>query len=108
MSTALQAHPDGIVIAVRLTPKSARDAVEGLAQTSDGKVHLKARVRAVPEKGKANKALEKLLAGWLSVPCSGVSLISGDTTRLKSVLVSGEATLLAERFARLAGQAAAD
>ena len=108
MSSALHHHADGIVIAVRLTPKSARDAVEGLAQTADGKVHLKARVRAVPEKGKANKALEKLIASWLQVPSSSVLVISGDTARLKSVLVSGEAAMLAERFARLAGDAAAE
>lgn len=108
MSSALHLHANGIVIAVRLTPKSARDAVEGLARTADGKVHLKARVRAVPEKGKANKALEKLLASWLQVPSSSVSVISGDTARLKSVLVSGEAAILADRFACLAGEAGAE
>ena len=49
--------PDGLEITVRLTPKSSRDALEGAESGADGGAWLKARVRAVPEDGKANKAL---------------------------------------------------
>ena len=52
---------DGLDLFVRLTPKAATDALQGFATAADGSVHLKARVRAVPEKGAANAALEKLL-----------------------------------------------
>ena len=55
-----------------------------------GKAVLKARVRAVPEKGKANVALEKLIAKWLGVPSGGVTLVSGGASRLKSVRVDGD------------------
>ena len=80
---------DSLDIFVRLTPKSARDAVEGPESTSDGRVYLKARVRAVPEDGKANKALLKLMAATLDVPARLVSIVSGETVRLKTVRVSG-------------------
>jgi uncharacterized protein YggU (UPF0235/DUF167 family) len=43
----------------------------------------------VPEKGRANTALEVLLAKALGVPKSAVSVIAGGTSRLKSVRVAG-------------------
>ena len=93
---------DGIEIPVRLTPKSSRDAIEGVETAGDGRSHLKARVRAVPEKGKANAALVKLLAKALGVPAGTVSIVSGDTSRLKTVRVSGDAASLEASLARLA------
>ena len=81
----------GVEIVVRLTPKSARDAVEGVETAADGRSHLKARVRAVAEKGKANRALVALLADWLDVPASTIELVSGDTARLKTLRVTGDA-----------------
>jgi uncharacterized protein (TIGR00251 family) len=90
------------VVSVRLTPKSSRDAVEG-TELHDGRAVVKARVRAVPEKGKANSALEKLIAKWLGVPKSSVTLVAGGTGRVKSLEVAGDAEALAARLdARLA------
>ena len=96
---------DGIVLAVRLTPKSARDAVDGLGTLSDGRLVVLARVRAVPEKGAANAALEALLAKALGVGKSLVSVEGGATARLKQVRVSGDAADLAERVGALLGAA---
>jgi uncharacterized protein (TIGR00251 family) len=81
---------DGLELFVRLTPKSSRDAVEGVEFSSDGRAHLKARVRAVPEKGKANQALVKLMAVTFGVPARDVVIVSGDTARLKTVKICGE------------------
>lgn len=86
----------GLELFVRLTPKSSRDAVEGVETASDGRVHLKARVRAVPEKGKANQALVKLIASTLGVPARDVEIVSGDTARLKTVRISGDPETLEE------------
>jgi uncharacterized protein YggU (UPF0235/DUF167 family) len=44
---------------VRLTPKAKEDAILGVEQFGSERV-LKARVRAVPEQGRANEALERL------------------------------------------------
>ena len=92
---------DGIALFVRLTPKSSKDAIEGAEVTGDGKMHLKARVRAVPEDGKANAALEKLVADWLKVPRKSVSVAAGTTSRLKTVEVKGESAELLAQVAQL-------
>ena len=92
---------------VRLTPRSSRDEVTGVEQAADGRVHVAARVRAVPEKGAANAALEKLVAAWLDVPKGSVSVVAGGTARLKTVRISGDPAASAEnlrrRLAALAG-----
>jgi uncharacterized protein YggU (UPF0235/DUF167 family) len=86
---------------VRLTPKGGRDAVEGWETASDGSEHLKARVRAVPEDGKANTALIALLAKTLAVPKSTVRIASGATARLKKIEIAGDANALAIRLEEL-------
>ncbi len=81
---------NGLSFHVRLTPKGGRDAVEGWAAASGGSEHLKARVRAVPEDGKANAALLSLLAKTLAIPKSSLRLASGATSRLKRIEVTGQ------------------
>ena len=43
---ALVATPGGVVLAVRLTPKGGRDAIDGVETLGDGRPVLNARVRA--------------------------------------------------------------
>jgi uncharacterized protein len=50
---------------------------------------LRVQVTAVPEKGKANKALVKLLAGLLGISASRCSLLSGETSSRKKFLIEG-------------------
>jgi uncharacterized protein len=50
-------------------------------------------VRAVPEKGKANAAVEALLAKALGLPKSAVSVEKGETQRIKTVRISAEASI---------------
>lgn len=88
---------DGIAVAVRLTPKAARDAVEGVERRG-GRAVLKARVRAVPEKGAANAALASLVAKWLGVPRRSVAVVAGGASRLKTLAVTGDAAVLAARL----------
>jgi methylenetetrahydrofolate dehydrogenase (NADP+) / methenyltetrahydrofolate cyclohydrolase len=57
--------------------------------TTDG-VAFQARVRAFPEDGAANKALEELVARWLAVPKRSVSLVTGGKSRLKSLRIDGD------------------
>jgi uncharacterized protein (TIGR00251 family) len=103
------ATAEGVRIAVRLTPKSSRDSLEGLAATRDGRTALAAKVRAAPEKGEANAALLALLAKALGLPRSRLALVSGAKDRHKTVLVSGpaEATLRALEDWLKAGRAEA-
>jgi uncharacterized protein len=101
----LRRSRDGVILAVRLTPKSSRDEVVGI-EDHGGECVLKARVRAIPEAGRANAALEALIARWLGVPPSTVNVAHGGKSRLKQVAVGGDAEVLsrlvAERVAELA------
>jgi len=85
-----QATKSGVMLKVRLTPKSSRDAIEGLADFG-GETVLKARVRALPEAGRANAALVKLIADWLKLPASRVSVAQGTKSRVKHVAIEGDA-----------------
>jgi len=103
MEPCFRLRGDGIDIFVRLTPKSSADRVDGVETTADGRTHLKARVRSVPEKGAANSALERLVADWLGVPRSGVSVASGATARLKTLRIDGDPAALARIAAERIG-----
>jgi hypothetical protein len=83
-------EPAAVVLTVRLTPRAARDSVDGVGTLSDGREVVLARVRAVPDKGEANRALVELLAKTLRAPKSAVAVIAGATARLKQVRIAGE------------------
>ena len=91
-------RPDGVQVFVRVTPKSARDCVEGMTASAEGPA-LKVRVRAVADKGEANRAVEVVVAEWLGVPKTSVSLGAGSKSRLKTLDVAGEPCAL-ERLVR--------
>ena len=65
---------NGVVVAVRLTPRGGRDAIDGVEIQADGRAVLKVRVRAAPTEGEANEALVRLLAKTLAVPSRDVTL----------------------------------
>jgi uncharacterized protein len=90
--------PTGVAIRVRLTPRAQRDGIDGLEETAEGTA-LKARVRAIPESGAANTALERLVSDWLGVPKSTVAVTAGGKSRLKTVAVSGNSEMLQHQLA---------
>jgi uncharacterized protein (TIGR00251 family) len=83
----------GVVFTAKVVPGSSRTAICGLL---DGM--LKVKVSAAPEKGKANQCLASLLAGQFGVRKSAVSIVSGRSSAVKQVRVSGitSAMLLAK------------
>ncbi len=83
-----QKNAEGIRLFIKLTPKASLDEVQSVEEAADGPV-LKAKVRAIPDKGKANKALIKLIAKWLGVAKSDISLKSGSKSRLKTLAIMG-------------------
>ncbi len=87
MELPLRPCDGGCLLTVRVTPNSSADKIEGLAEDDAGGVYLKVRVRAVPEKGAANKAVCRLIAKALGLPKSAVRVDSGDTARLKQILL---------------------
>ena len=93
--------PEGTRFAVRLTPKGGADALEGLARDDSGRLFLKARVRAAPEKGAANAALLALLAESLALPKRDLTLAAGAQARLKTVAAAAPPEAVAAALERL-------
>jgi uncharacterized protein len=79
---------------VRVSPKSAREGIDGVVETAQGPA-LTVRVRAVAEKGEANRAVESVVAECLGVPKSSVAVTAGGKSRLKTILVTGQPDRLA-------------
>lgn len=75
---------------VHLTPKASRNKVDGWALDAKGQKILRVKVTAVPENGKANEALFKLLSKTLHLPKSKIILIRGVTSRVKELEIGGE------------------
>ncbi|MGN6817561.1 MAG: DUF167 domain-containing protein [Sphingomonas sp.] len=86
---------DGIGIAVRVTPRSARNALE------PGPGHGVARLNAPPVDGAANAALIDLVAAHFGVAKRDVRLIAGERARLKRLAIRGDAEALAKIAAAL-------
>ncbi len=86
---------EGVVtFAVRVQPRSRRDAIEGEWQGA-----LKVRLTAPPVDDRANDALRRLLAETLKTPAAAVRIVSGEGSRSKRVEVRG---VTAERIRELA------
>lgn len=66
-------------LAVRVTPRAARDQVAGFDATGT----LLVRVTAPPADGAANAAVTKLLARALDLPSRDVVLVGGASARQK-------------------------
>jgi hypothetical protein len=80
---------------IRLTPRGGADRIEGV----DDEGRLRARVRAAPADGQANEALLRLLADELALGLRDVTLVRGDSARVKLVEVVGPtAEVLAARW----------
>jgi uncharacterized protein (TIGR00251 family) len=69
---------------VRVSPGARRDEVAGWREDT-----LRVRVRAAPEKGKANEALCALIAAALGVRPGAVVVERGHTSRDKVLVVEG-------------------
>ena len=69
---------------VPVVPKGRRNAILGRRGAG-----LRVAVTAAPEKGRANAAVEELLARALGIPPSSVTVVAGATARRKLVEVDG-------------------
>ena len=94
----------GCRLRIKLTPKSSRDALGAVETLSDDTQVLRAYVRAVPEDGKANIALIKVLSAALKLPKSAIELESGATSRMKVFLLKGELAKLEPLLSGFGGQ----
>lgn len=71
-------------LGLKVVPGASRDAIVGWLGEQ-----LKVCVRAKPEQGKANAAVEKLLAKSLQLPKDCVQIVAGKTKSRKTVELAG-------------------
>ena len=88
----MQSAPDGLRLWVRVQPKAARASLGGVRTGADGRTRILAKVRAAPDKGAANAELCALIAKRLGTPRSAVSVVAGQASREKTVLIAGAAS----------------
>jgi uncharacterized protein (TIGR00251 family) len=74
----------GVVLKVQVQPRASRDEVVGPHGDA-----LKIRITAAPVEGAANKHLLKFLTKKLRVARSQMNIISGATSRAKSIAIEG-------------------
>jgi uncharacterized protein (TIGR00251 family) len=90
------------MLAVRLTPKGGRDAIDGVEYMADGRAVLKVRVASPPSEGEANDALIRLIAKAAGVPPRDVAIAAGPTARVKRLLIAGDAVRLITALEKIA------
>lgn len=90
MTDSLPLVPDGdaCILALHVTPRASRNAVEGVERDAEGRPWLRVRVTTAPEDGKANKAVITLLSKHWKIPASCFTLASGETARYKRIRVA--------------------
>lgn len=82
--STIRADADELILLIKVVPGARRTEVAGMLAG-----RLKVRVAAPPEDGKANKAVEALLAAALGLKPVHVSVVHGHTRPEKSVRLSG-------------------
>ena len=98
MSQFWRAAADGVSVAVKVQPKSRRPGLQGTAPDIDG-VRLRIGVTQAPEDGRASQAACEALACALGLPASAVHVLTGATSRQKTLHVAGDPAMLADRLA---------
>jgi uncharacterized protein (TIGR00251 family) len=81
---AILPHAEGTILPVLAQPGSKRNAVLGERAGA-----LRVAVTAAPEKGKANSAIQSVLAASLGCKAAQVTLLSGASARQKRFLIGG-------------------
>ena len=79
------------ILAIRVTPRSAKPGIGGWRAGADGREELEVRVADAPADGAANDAVVKLLAKALGLSRSDLTIISGAGSRHKRIAIPFEA-----------------
>jgi len=77
----------GVTFMVRVQPGASKNEIVEMQEDA-----LKIRISAPPVQGKANKVLIQFLAKQLAVKRSQVEILSGHTSRVKTIHVIGQGT----------------
>ena len=82
--------PDGLRLAIRVTPRAHRDGLDGVEPGADGRPQLRIRLRAAPADGAANATLIDLVRAETGLRRSAIQLTAGATGRSKLLFLAGD------------------
>lgn len=82
MNNWIKAHAKGALLSLHIQPGASRSEIVGLHGE-----RLKVKIKAPPVDGAANLALIEFFADFLGIAKSRVSLIQGESSRQKTLLV---------------------
>ena len=77
--------PDGCTLQVRIHPSARKNAITGTHDAA-----LKISLTTPPIEGRANEALIAFLADQLRIPKSRITLLTGTTSRNKTLRITGK------------------
>jgi uncharacterized protein (TIGR00251 family) len=92
--------PDGVSVTVKVQPKSRRPGIQGQAVSAHGPC-LRIGVNEPAEDGRANRAACAVIADALHVSAAAVAVTLGQTSRDKTLHVTGDPRLLTARLETL-------
>lgn len=87
-----------------MTPKASANRIQDVLTDDAGGARLKVQVTAVPDGGKANAAVIKLLSKAWKIPKTSFSIVSGATDRNKVLHIAGEPAALHTLIEKLLGK----
>ncbi|MBN1547038.1 MAG: YggU family protein [Syntrophaceae bacterium] len=74
----------GMTFPIQVIPRSRKSEIVGILNDT-----LKVRLTAPPVDGKANEECVRFFSDLLNIPRNRISIISGQTSRKKTLLISG-------------------
>lgn len=89
-SSLFESCDGGVRFILRVTPKAGRNQIQSVMRDAAGNLLLKVAVTDVPEDGKANKAVIKLLSKSFGIAKSDIDILSGETSRVKKLFMRME------------------
>ena len=94
MRTPFTLDATGATLTIRAPPKASRTAVTGVVALEGEATALGLRVAAPPVDGAANDEVVRFVAKQLRVGRSAVTLVAGQTSRVKRVRIEGDVVAL--------------
>lgn len=75
---------NGVLLNIKAVPNSSKNEICGVMENA-----LKVKIKAPAVENKANLELVKYFSKLLKVPKSSISLVSGSTSKIKSLYIDG-------------------
>lgn len=81
---------DVVEVIVKVSPRASVSQLNGILEVRDQTFGVKVQLTSVPEQGKANTELVRLLAKTWGVSKSRITIVSGKTSQLKTIHIQLE------------------